>query len=135
MLEIGPPSRRTGSLVEGRDGGYNTSANCGRAAIILAGERRFDMQRVTLTALAFVAALLAAAPCNADSSNTTAGSFNSGIQQIGAGAEKIGEGIKKGAIQTWEALKAGASAAAAKFNGAGASSTKSPPPRSAGAAH
>lgn len=93
------------------------------------------MQRVTLTALAFVAVVLAAAPCSADSSNTTAGTFNSGVQQIGAGAEKIGEGIKKGAIQTWEAVKAGASAAAAKFNGPGASSTTSPPSRSSGDAH
>lgn len=50
-------------------------------------------------------------------SNTTAEQFKSGTQQIGEGAKHIGEGIKQGAIEAWEAIKAGASAAAAKFSG------------------
>ena len=48
------------------------------------------------------------APKNGD----TADQFKEGAQRIGEGAERIGEGIKQGAIQTWDAVKAGASAAA-----------------------
>ena len=64
----------------------------------------------------------------------TAGQFKAGAQRIGEGAEKIGEGIKQGAIQTWDAVKAGASAAADKFQGSGstpkhAAAPPPPPPR------
>jgi len=65
------------------------------------------------------------------SSGGTADQFKAGAQRIGEGAERIGEGIKQGAIQTWEAVKAGASAAADKLHG-GKSAPKSaaphPPP-------
>jgi len=59
-------------------------------------------------------------------SNGVAQQFKSGADQIGEGAAQIGEGIKQGAIMTWEAIKTGASAAAAKFNGSRGSSTGKP---------
>ena len=65
------------------------------------------------------------------SSGGAADQVKAGAQRIGEGAERIGEGIEQGAIQTWEAMKAGASAAAEKFQG-GKSTPKSaaaPPPR------
>lgn len=49
--------------------------------------------------------------------------FKSGTDRVGEGAAQIGEGIKQGAIMTWEAIKAGAAAAEAKFNGSQSSST------------
>jgi hypothetical protein len=63
-------------------------------------------------------------------SGDTADQFKSGAQRIGEGAEKIGEGIKQGAIQTWDAVKAGASAAADKFQGSGSppKHAAAPPP-------
>ena len=67
-----------------------------------------------------------------DKSGQTGGSASGGVaDQIKAGAQRIGEGIEQGAIQTWEAMKAGASAAAEKFQG-GKSTPKSaaaPPAR------
>jgi len=51
------------------------------------------------------------------SSGCVADQINSGARRIGEGAERIGEGIKQGAIQTWEAVKAGVSAAANKLPG------------------
>jgi len=42
-------------------------------------------------------------------------SFSEGIQHIGEGAKRIGEGIKGAAVNAWEAVRAGASAAAQKF--------------------
>lgn len=49
-------------------------------------------------------------------SSGVAQQFKSGADRVGEGATQIGEGIKNGAIMTWEAIKAGASAAAAKLN-------------------
>lgn len=43
--------------------------------------------------------------------------FKSGADQLGNGFEKIGEGFKQGAIQAWEAVKAGGRAAGDKLNG------------------
>lgn len=54
--------------------------------------------------------------------------FKSGADRVGEGATQIGEGIKEGAIMTWEAIKAGAVAAAAKFNGSQGSSTANKSP-------
>jgi hypothetical protein len=54
---------------------------------------------------------------NHPNSSGVAQQFKSGADRVGEGATQIGEGIKQGAIMTWEAIKAGASAAAAKFNG------------------
>src|SRR5260370_19165416 len=65
------------------------------------------------------------------SSGGAADQVKAGAQRIGEGAERIGEGIKQGAIQTWEAVKAGASAAADKLHGgksAPKSATAPPPP-------
>ena len=49
------------------------------------------------------------------SSDSISEQFKAGLQQIGDGAQHVGEGIKQGAIQAWEAVKAGASAASEKF--------------------
>ncbi|MGH6975852.1 MAG: hypothetical protein ACREED_02385 [Stellaceae bacterium] len=54
--------------------------------------------------------------------------FKSGADSVGEGATQIGEGIKQGAIMTWEAIKAGTAAAAAKFNGSQGSSTTNKSP-------
>lgn len=54
--------------------------------------------------------------------------FKSGADRVGEGAAQIGEGIKEGAIMTWEAIKAGTAAAAAKFNGSQGSSTTNKAP-------
>jgi hypothetical protein len=65
------------------------------------------------------------------SSGGAADQLKAGAQRIGEGAERIGDGIKQGAVQTWEAVKAGAAAAADKLHG-GKSAPKSaaaPPPR------
>jgi len=65
------------------------------------------------------------------SSGDVADQVKAGAQRIGEGAERIGEGIKQGAIQTWEAVKAGATAAADKLHGgksAPKSATAPPPP-------
>lgn len=63
-------------------------------------------------------------------SNGVAHQFKSGAERVGEGATQIGEGIKNGAIVTWEAMKAGAAAVGAKFNGSHGSrtSTKGPAP-------
>jgi len=47
----------------------------------------------------------------------------SGANRVGNGFVQMGEGIKQGAIMTWQAVQDGAAAAAARFNG----SAPSPP--------
>ena len=82
-------------------------------------------------------ATVTAAPGHADSSQTTndsdsnsvSGQFSSGAHQVGEGAKHIGEGIKQGAVEVWDAVKAGASAAAAKLHG---SSSATPAPSTTG---
>ena len=67
-----------------------------------------------------VPASIAAAQGNQNSPAQTADAgdqFKSGADQLGKGFEKIGEGFKQGAIQAWEAVKAGANAAGDKLNG------------------
>ena len=61
-------------------------------------------------------------------SSDAANQFKVGAQRVGEGAQRIGEGIKQGAILTWEALKAGASAVADKFDGGHRSPKNTPPP-------
>ena len=56
-------------------------------------------------------------------SSGVAQQFKSGADRIGDGAAQIGEGIKEGAIMTWEAIKTGTAAASAKFSGSQGSST------------
>ncbi len=63
-----------------------------------------------------------------DSGTSTGDQFRNGAQQIGEGASNIGQGIKQGAIQTWEAVKAGAQAASDKFNGRTPEPPRSPAP-------
>lgn len=65
---------------------------------------------------------------NQPNSSGIAQQFQSGADRVGQGAAQIGEGIKQGAIMTWEAIKAGATAAANKFNGSQSSSTANPNP-------
>jgi hypothetical protein len=64
-------------------------------------------------------------------SSDAANQFKVGAQQVGEGAQRFGEGIEQGAILTWEALKAGASAVADKFEGGHGSpkNTSAPPPQ------
>jgi hypothetical protein len=80
------------------------------------------------TGLAVVVALAATAPCNAEpaqkKTDEISETLKSGAQQIGDGAQRIGEGIKDGAIYVWEALKAGASATSAKLSGNDTASSK-----------
>ncbi|MGH7188708.1 MAG: hypothetical protein ACREF0_05915 [Acetobacteraceae bacterium] len=61
----------------------------------------------------------AQAPSNPPTSSGVTEQFKAGANRVGEGAAQIGEGIKGGAVMTWEAIKAGAAAAAAKFNGSG----------------
>lgn len=57
------------------------------------------------------------APRPGSPAEQAAGQIKLGAQQIGQGAAQMGEGIRQGAIEAWEALKAGAAAAIDKFNG------------------
>jgi hypothetical protein len=43
--------------------------------------------------------------------------FKAAGQHIGTAARQIGEGVKEGAIRTWDAVKAGANAAGEKLSG------------------
>jgi hypothetical protein len=54
--------------------------------------------------------------------------FKNGAQSIGQGASSIGEGIKQGAVKTWDAVKTGAQAASDKFNETPASKPSAAPP-------
>lgn len=108
----------------------------GRAA----GSRRAkgtDLKRLAKTILVIVVAALAmrgTMPVSAQTTNAkptsdkVADQFKSGADRVGAGAAQIGEGIKDGAIMTWQAIKAGAVAATAQFNGGQHASTESKNP-------
>ncbi len=50
--------------------------------------------------------------------------FDEAGRQIGQGAEHVGQGIKEGAIQAWEAVKAGAHAVGDKLSGDKSASPK-----------
>jgi hypothetical protein len=43
--------------------------------------------------------------------------FKSAGQHIGTAARQIGQGVKEGAVRTWDAVKAGANAAGQKLSG------------------
>jgi hypothetical protein len=87
------------------------------------------------TLIAFL--LLSAAPlAQADdggSPPSTAASSDPGDQfkaageHISAAAKQIGEGVKEGAVRTWNAVKAGANAAGQKLNGESGSARSSDP--------
>lgn len=95
------------------------------------------MKRLAKTILVIVVATLAmrgAMPASAQTtsakptSDGVADQFKSGADRVGAGAAQIGEGIKDGAIMTWQAIKAGAASAAAQFNGGQHASTENKNP-------
>lgn len=67
----------------------------------------------------------AQASSNQPASGNVAQQFKSGANRVGEGAVQIGHGIKQGAILTWEALRDGATSAAARFNGGQSASSTS----------
>jgi hypothetical protein len=68
-----------------------------------------------------------------ESNESVSGQFKEGAHRIGEGAVHIGEGIKQGAIDAWQATKAGVSAAADKVRQATSKSGGSTPPSDSGA--
>lgn len=82
--------------------------------------------RMFLLVFAAMAGPLLASPAFAQASaeqpnsGNVAQQFNSGANYLGHGASQIGEGIKNGAIMTWQAFRDGAYAFAGRFNGASA---------------
>jgi hypothetical protein len=57
-------------------------------------------------------------PSTSTSTPTAAGDqFKAAGQHIGTAARQIGEGVKEGAVRTWDAVKAGANAAGEKLSG------------------
>ncbi len=86
--------------------------------------------RMLLFAAAAGLALANSAPAQSRPSDPTpegaAQQFKSGADRLGRGAADIGEGIKQGAIVTWQALRHGATAIASRFNGDRADSTHDP---------
>ena len=82
------------------------------------------MQRsIRIFLFAVIAGLPAVAPAFAQSSPEHANSgnvaqqFNAGANRVGQGAAQIGNGIKDGAIMTWQAFRDGANAFAGRFRG------------------
>lgn len=100
------------------------------------------LARAAFVAFASTAAAMTAGalPAMAQSSQTSAqpdaaDQFKSAGQHIGAAAQGIGQGIKEGATQAWDATKAGASAVANKLNGQPAAPTAPSPPAAGDASH
>jgi hypothetical protein len=88
------------------------------------------MKMLAPAAALALAVIVGSVPAMAQSSQGSAqpgaaDQFKSAGQHISEAAQGIGQGIKQGAIQAWEAVKAGASAADAKLNGRPA--TPAPP--------
>ena len=63
---------------------------------------------------------------NPPTSSDAAQHFKSGADRLGEGANEIGVGIKQGAITTWEAIRAGVTSFAARFNGGGSTAKPAP---------
>jgi hypothetical protein len=88
-------------------------------------------QSVLVVLLLLSAAPLALADEGGSSPSTSAPSsgpgdqFKAAGQNIGSAARQIGEGVKEGAVRTWDAVKAGADAAGQKLSGDGASTHSS----------
>jgi hypothetical protein len=74
--------------------------------------RLFCLAALTLP----VAAPALAQSSYAPSSGEVSQQFSSGANRVGQGATQIGEGIKNGAIVTWDAMKNGAHAFANSFS-------------------
>lgn len=70
------------------------------------------------TSLVLAGTALAQTPSDRPSLDGVSQQFKSGAAHVGHGAMQMGEGVKQAAILTWEAMKQGASAAAARFNAA-----------------
>lgn len=83
---------------------------------------------ITMSVMGGAGTSVAQTPAAKAPSNGVAEQFKSGANQVSEGATQIGEGIKDGAITTWQAIKAGAAAAAAQFSGGQRASTGSPNP-------
>jgi hypothetical protein len=90
------------------------------------GKGAGTMKKIAQSTLAVLLLLSAAPVARADDSGappSTATSSDPGVQfkaagqHIGTAAKQIGEGVKEGAVRTWEAVKAGANAAGQKLNG------------------
>jgi hypothetical protein len=97
-----------------------------------------ELVAVALLAVAVPASIAAAQNSqNPPAQTADAGDqFKAGADQLGNGFDKIGEGFKQGAIQAWEAVKAGAHAAGDKLNGHSSSPpahASKPPPAQPGA--
>lgn len=75
--------------------------------------RLFCLAALTLPVAAPALAQSSYSPSSGEVSNQ----FSSGANRVGQGATQIGEGIKNGAIMTWDAMKNGAHAFANSFNG------------------
>jgi len=88
-------------------------------------------QSVLVVLLLLSAAPLALADDGGSSPATSAPSsgpgdqFKAAGQNIGSAARQIGEGVKEGAVRTWDAVIAGADAAGQKLSGDGASTHSS----------
>jgi len=70
-----------------------------------------------ITGLPLVAPALAQSSSEQPNSGSVAQQFNSGANRVGQGAVQIGDGIKDGAIMTWQAFRDGANAFAGRFSG------------------
>jgi hypothetical protein len=70
-----------------------------------------------IAGLLLTASALAQSSSNQPSPGGVGQQFNSGANRVGQGAAEIGEGIKQGAIMTWQALRDGANAVADRFSG------------------
>jgi len=76
-----------------------------------------------IAGLPLVAPALAQSSSEHPSSGSVAQQFNSGANRVGEGAAQIGNGIKDGAIMTWQAFRDGANAFAGRFSGDRATAT------------
>ncbi len=86
--------------------------------------RRYPIPMLFFAAVAMLIAVPAfAQSAPSPNSGNVAQQFSSGADSVGQGASQIGEGIKNGAIMTWQAVRDGADAFAGRFNG-----TQSPAP-------
>ncbi len=86
--------------------------------------------RMLLFAATAGLAMATAAPAQSRPNDPTAAGaaqqFKSGADHLGRGAADIGEGIKQGAIVTWQALRDRAAEIATRFNGDRAAPTHDP---------
>lgn len=75
--------------------------------------------------LGLTGAALAQSPDHQPSASSVADQFQSGANHLGSGFGQVGEGIKQGAILTWNAIVDGVTTTASHFSGS------NPPPKPA----